>query len=195
MNKIYILYLEDVSVCSGLTYPSLNSGLEKSYPLLWIGNTKSDNVYNIIYDKRSNYNKFKKNERYYIDYMEIFKYLEENPELSLKIHVLENDVDDKYLESRMIHYIGVYRLFYGSSLFVKSVYVKRCLGDFLTRFVVEEPVKIKKTQEQIRQALNAKSARYYQRNKDRLKEKRENAKKKILEEKVFMDSSEKNSNP
>ena len=94
----------------------------------------------------------------------------------------------------MIHYIGVYRLFYGSSLFVKSVYVKKCLGDFLTRFVVEEAVKVKKTPEQIRQALNAKSARYYQRNKDRLKEKRENAKK-ILEEKVFMDSSEKNSNP
>ena len=192
MTTIYLLYLHDKSVkYTGPGYPDFTFTNPAIYPLLWIGTTNALNLSNVIYDKRSTYNKCKNQKRYFMEYMELFKYLEAhnyNTELSIEIKCLETSLPTtEIVNERMAHNLLIYRTFYGSHLLLNKDY-REFLIEGLKRFEkmvpdrlaldpsvsVEERKKIsaKKYTETHREKLNAKSRRYYQRNKELIKEKR-----------------------
>jgi len=194
-SSIYLLYLCDSNVKSESTYPELKwapyISSNQSFPLMWISHSASLNLSNIVYDKRSTYIKFKNQKRYYSEYMELFKYIDNNtnPYLSVKLHTLEIDIPNKQiLNARLGWYLHLYRVYYGERLLLNPEY-RGLIDTRLTqltsdRLVFEPdvpPAERKKQSSQKyaethRDRLNAKSKRYYERNKLRLKEKRDAAK-------------------
>jgi len=189
-SSIYVLYLVDTKVGENVPTADWCSTVH-SFPLMWISHSTSLNLSNIVYDKRSTYVKFKNQKRYYSEYMELFKYIENssNPYLSVKLHTLENDIPDKRtLNLRLGLYLHLYRVYYGERLLLNPEY-RGLIDTRLTqltsdRLVFEPdvpPAERKKQSSQKyaethRDRLNAKSKRYYERNKLRLKEKRDAAK-------------------
>jgi len=190
---VYMLYVEDssipVPVESDILSPfPVNT---RRYPVLWLGSSSVQNLDNVIYDKRSSYNKFKNQKRYYRSFMDIFKYMEQhsegNPNLFIKLHTLEKDVTD--IESVIKKYILMYCLAYGNNLIktdpkhkcIIEEHIKKIGNNEFSRAVydtslsLEERKKLsnEKYQNTHRKRLNEKSKRYYERNKEILKEKRE----------------------
>lgn len=181
---VYDSYMEEIPEELELKWDLLR------FKMLWIGTSSSINLDNVIYDKRSTYTKFKNHKRYYSEYMELFKYLEtENHTKSLTIGLkfLETDIpSQEILNERLMHYLFNYRLIYGDRLCLNNEY--RCLlqtkiniSSFKNICLVFEPDVDPKERKKIsnkkytlnnRECVNAKSARYYQRNKELLKEKR-----------------------
>ena len=195
-STVYILYVDDpsVPVSPGIDITSKGTVLNfntKRFPLLWIGSTESLKLDNIIYDKKSSYLKFKNQKRYYRSFMDLFKYVEQqhesNPNLVIKIHSLETDVTD--IDSVIKKYLLIYRLRYGTNMVISDPKHKLMVEEYVTKIstlsfsrIVYDPAvpaderKKLSNQKYIdthRERLNAKSKRYYERNKEKLKEKRD----------------------
>jgi len=192
MSTIYLLYLHDCSVPNiTAETPEYSFNLGRVFPMLWIGVSTSVNISNIIYEKRAVYKHFKTQKRYYNEYMDLFKYLDNNAhnvDLSIEIMSLESGLPtNEIINDRLSHHLFIYRIFYGCNLILNKEY-----RDFLTIFTKRasllEPLRLhhdpsvppeerkklsaKKYTETHREKLNAKSRRYYQRNKELIKEKR-----------------------
>jgi len=196
MNTLYLLYVDDTSIDSSGSVTDLVLGGSRKYPSMCFGTTKSSVLDNIIYDRRSSYVKFKNQKRYYRDYMEIFKFTDlhssSNPHLAVRIISLKCDISDNQIPSVLKTFVIVYRLCYGSSLILTDPSQKLIILDhikyvndpkhFRLAFEPDVPPAERKKQscqkyaETHRDRLNAKSKRYYERNKLRLKEKRDAAK-------------------
>jgi hypothetical protein len=179
MNSIFLLYVCDETVDSSYDLCSFPDSLK--YPLLWIGTSMSGSVDNIIYDKRSIYNKCKNQKRYYSEYMEIFKYVErfETPlhPFSVKMNILETDILTKeILEERLMHYLLQYRVYHGDRLVLNPHY-RMLLGLKIT--IRGEPLPI--LHDIRRERQNAKSKRYYLKHKEVIKARREQKKLALIE--------------
>jgi hypothetical protein len=175
MNTVYVLYIQN----NGIKSKEPESGPDFSfpnfskYPLIWFDTTTSVNLASIIYDKRSIYTKFKNQKRYYKEFMELFKYLENNDcidcPFSLHIKSIETGISKENLESRLSYHLLNYRVYHGSTLILSPGYRilvdKELKRSYLSK-ESENPV------DSHRDRLNAKSKRYYERNKEKLKEKR-----------------------
>jgi len=192
MTSIYILYVHDKSIKSPVTFPELQFINPLIYPLLWIGTTTCVNISNVIYDKRSTFTKFKNQKRYYIEYMDLFKYLDThafNSDLTIEIKSLETNIPSvELVNSRLAHYLTNYRLFYGSNLILNKEY-RVFLTDTSKRFETVVPDRekydesvpsderkkqsFKKYSDKFREKINAKSRRYYESHKAELKAKRD----------------------
>ena len=191
---LYLLCVEDPSITFSENFPCLDrhASSSKKYRFLYLGISKHINLNIILNDKRNAYNKFKHNERFYIDYMLAFQLVDQCKDLVISIYKISEN-DDEYS-----FYINLfwYRQCYGSAMsLTDSQYLK--LKDVLklpnTRPVVEIPniiitvlkkekldlpfeerqkVYRKRYEDKNRASINAKSARYYQIHKEELKEKR-----------------------
>jgi len=191
---LYILYVEDPKVRLDTDYPisELYVSNSKKYKFLYLGISKHIDTSLVLNDKKTAYNRFKRNERFYIDYMLAFQLVDQCKDLAIGIYKI-SDNDDEYS-----FYINLfwYRQCYGSTIpITDSQYLK--IKDVLklpnTRPVVEIPniiitilkkekldlpfeerqkVYRKRYEDKNRVSINAKSARYYQIHKEELKEKR-----------------------
>jgi hypothetical protein len=203
-STVYILYVDDPSVpvpkSIDITSKSTVSNFTtKRFPMMWFGSTEVLKLDNIIYDKKSSYLKFKNQKRYYRSFMDLFKYVEQqhesNPNLVIKLHTLETGVTD--VDSVIKKYLLIYRLRYGTNVILSDpkhkLMVEEYVGKISTlsfsRIVYDPSVpaderKKLSNQKYIdthRERLNAKSKRYYERNKEKLKEKRDAKKASVIE--------------
>ena len=123
--------------------------------------------------------------------MDLFKYVEHqhesNPNLIIKLHTLETGVTD--IDSVIKKYLLIYRLRYGTNVILSDPKHKLMVEEYVTKIstlsfsrIVYDPAvpaderKKLSNQKYIdthRERLNAKSKRYYERNKEKLKEKRD----------------------
>ena len=146
---------------------------------MWIGTTTSVNTGSVLYDKRSTYMKFKNQKRYYSEYMELFKFIDTHDyiptHLKTCFHNLESDVDSDLINGRLMNYLFYYRVYYGDRLILNPSYL----------FLIEKQLKLFKesvpepftlTSDERRARLNAKSKRYYSRNKEAIKARRDQRK-------------------
>jgi hypothetical protein len=192
MNTVYALYIQNNGIkpkepdsSPGLSFPVFSK-----YPLIWLDTTVSINLSNIIYDKRSTYTKFKNQKRYYKEFMELFKFLENNDcidcPFSLHIKSIETGIPKEILDSRLSHHLLSYRVYHGSNLILTPEY-RVLLDKESKRFYLakesENPVDAR------RERLNAKSKRYYDRNKEKLKEKRDAKKASVIEELALIENT------
>jgi hypothetical protein len=186
MSIVYVLYVSTST--NPELYPDLSLTITNvSYPLLYIGKTKSTSINNIIYDKRSSYTKSKAHRRYYRDYMDIFKYIENNPSITLGIHSLQEGVSDADIKNVYTKWLINYRLIHGSSVIIHDPETKKLLLNFISHdytrlyntvhdrtLPVQERQVLSRRQYEIRHRnrLNEKSRRYYESHKEELKRKR-----------------------
>ena len=122
--SVYLLYIVDKSITGKDLFPDLSFTDFKQFPLLYLGTSLSKNLKSVLYDCNSLYNKFKKSERYYTPFMELYKYHDNvynNCHLSIRIHPLTD---------HLINYLFKYRLFYGDRLILdtksKDLLIKLC---------------------------------------------------------------------
>ena len=184
MTTIILLYVVDSTVTPSLpperNFPSLHFQDKARYPLMWMGTTTSVNTESVIYDKRSTYIKFKNQKRYYSEYMELFKFIDSNDyiptHLKVCLKIIETEIPTKELvQDRLMHHLFFYRFYHGDRLILNTHY----------RFLIEEHLKLFEervpeatcvTDDQRRARLNAKSKRYYARNKEAIKARRDERK-------------------
>jgi hypothetical protein len=179
MTSIYLLYVVDTTVTPEIdpdsNFPGLYFQDKARYPLMWIGTTTSINTGSVLYDKRSTYMKFKNQKRYYSEYMDLFKFIDANDYIPTRFktcfHNLEAGISVDLVNDRLMHYLFMYRVYYGDRLILNPTY----------RFLIEKYLKLLKERvpepivvldDQRRERLNAKSKRYYARNKEAIKARR-----------------------
>lgn len=154
------MYVCDRSLCVSDIVPRYVFEDPRKFPLLWIGKTECDNLTRVLYDKKGVYVKFMKNNRYYQDYMELYKYCKTDLKLEVLIHKLDGPPD------LLCWYLEKYRICYGDRLILSQEYKNiLCPPEFKTEVVVK-PVK---TQVDINRD---KSRRYYQKHKESILAKR-----------------------
>ena len=180
MTSLYLLYVVDTSI-SGVEsdYPRLEFQDKVRYPLIWIGTTTSVNTGSVLYDKRSTYMKFKNQKRYYSEYMELFKFIDTHDyiptHLKACFHNLESGIKSDLITDRLMHYLFYYRFYYGDRLILNPSYLF-LLEKQLKLFKERVPETITASADDRRERLNAKSKRYYARNKEIIKARRDQRK-------------------
>ena len=192
MHTVYILYVEDsLFVNSPSTILGLGIGDTRKFPILCLCTSTGANIDNVVYDKRSCYLKFKNQKRYYRYYMDIFKYIDSRPEsngLLVKTQILGSDISDISLNSYIKKMVILFRLRFGNSFVITDSSHKifldehiKIVNDPTTERIKFESDVSKEERKQIsaqkysdtnREKLNAKSRRYYERNKELIKQKR-----------------------
>ena len=184
MVSIFLMYVCEDGIIPELSWAEKCGSRDPRIKLMWIGSSTSVNLNNIIYDKRSIYTKCKNQSRYYSEFMELFKYIDTHDyftNLRIGLKCLETDIpSQEILTNRITSHLTVHRIFYGDRLVLCNEYrnlLELKLNESVSRLVhapdvtAEDRKKIssKKYTDTHREALNAKSQRYYARNKDRLK--------------------------
>jgi len=178
MTTIFLLYVVDSTVKSkDVLAPSFPVSMK--HPLLWIGTTTSINTGNIVYDKRSTYIKCKNQKRYYSEYMELFKYIDRHDSLCspyiVSLLTLETGVTKELVQDRLMHYLFTYRIYHGDRLVLSPGY-RRLIETHVKLLKERVPEPMVVLDDQRRERLNAKSKRYYARNKEAIKSRREERK-------------------
>ena len=178
MTTIILLYVVDSTVKSkDVLEPSFP--LSMKHPLLWIGTTTSINTNSVIYDKRSTYIKCKNQKRYYSEYMELFKYIDRHESLcspyTVSLLTLETGVTKELVQDRLMHYLHIYRVYHGDRLVLSPEY-RRLIETQIKLFNERVPVPFTPSADERRERLNAKSKRYYSRNKELIKARRDQKK-------------------
>jgi len=138
----------------------------------------------VVKDRRSIYNKFKNNNRYYKEYMEVFKYSEKHSVDRVEIHELGTADNKEAMMDLLLEYVIKYRLFYGDRCSVEEYILKIELLNVEVGFskVVKVPktltsaekrkISRKRYEDSVRDSLREKSRNYYSLNKKELSEKR-----------------------
>jgi len=161
--------------------------------LMWIGTTTCINTNGVLYDKRSTYMKFKNQKRYYSEYMDLFKFIDANDYIPTRFkscfHNLESGISVDLVNERLMHYLFMYRVYYGDRLILNPEY--RILIETHVKFLkdrVPEPMVV--LADHRRDRLNAKSKRYYSRNKEAIKSRREERKHAALADAVIENTAQ-----
>jgi len=192
--RVFVMYVVDNGVAGGVQplsggeeYPVLKAAVADSgkYPCLVLGWTMVDDVQTVIKDRRSIYNKFKNHNRYYKEYMEVFRYSEKHSSgLEIKIHELGRADKKEAMMDLLLEYVIKYKLFYGDRCNAREYILKIELLNMEVGFskVVEVPkvltsaekrkISRKRYEESIREKLREKSKNYYAEHKEELAEKR-----------------------
>jgi hypothetical protein len=157
------------------------------YPCIVFGYTTVEELSTVISDRRGVYNKFKSHTRYYKEYMEVYKYVDnsEKPEnLTIEILLLGENNDKNVMMETLHSNIIKYRLFYGDLVYAKDyilIMSKMKLNIGLEKEIIVQKVltpgekrKIsrKRYEDSVRDKLREKSKAYYALHKEELAEKR-----------------------
>jgi len=188
--RVFVMYVVDNTIAGGEygEYPELKATVAESgkYPCLVLGWTMVENIHTVIKDRRSIYNKFKNHNRYYKEYMEVFKYSEKHSSESegVEIHELGTADNKEAMMDILLEYVIKYRLFYGDRCNVREYITKIELLNMEVGFskVVKVPkvltsaekrkISRKRYEDSVRDKLREKSKNYYAEHKEELSEKR-----------------------
>jgi hypothetical protein len=123
--------------------------------------------------------KFKNQKRYYSEYMELFKFIDTHDYIPIHLkscfHNLESGIRSDLITDRLMHYLFYYRVYYGDRLILSPDY-RRLIETHVKLFKERVPETITPTDDERRARLNAKSKRYYSRNKELIKARRDEKK-------------------
>jgi hypothetical protein len=186
-----MMYVRDNSVTNVKDegVPKLEVAVAESmkYPCIVFGYTTVEELSTVISDRRGVYNKFKSHTRYYKEYMEVYKYVDnsEKPEnLTIEILLLGENNDKNVMMETLHSNIIKYRLFYGDLVYAKDyilIMSKMKLNIGLEKEIIVQKVltpgekrKIsrKRYEDSVRDKLREKSKAYYALHKEELAEKR-----------------------
>jgi hypothetical protein len=189
MHTVYLLYIQEIKTKSTDTQDGPNacfpaspvSSFSLKYPLMWFGTTTCINLSNTISDKKGVYTKFKNQSRYYKEFMELFKYLDNHSSIDcpygIYLKVIERGILAENLELKLRHHLFVYRMFYGSALILSNEYrvlLQKELDQCVSKKVVSTDL------EDQRKRMNEKSRKYYEKNKAKIKAKRDSKKSAVI---------------
>ena len=184
--RVFVMYVVDSGVDSESEYPELKIEVAESgkYPCLVLGYTTVSSVDTVIKDRRSIYNKFKHHNRYYKEYMDVFKYCESNETGVVDIHELATTDNKASMMDLLFEYVIKYKFFYGDRCSAREYILKIESMNISVGVhkVVEVPkvltsaekrkISRKRYEDSVREKLREKSRNYYAENKDSLSEKR-----------------------
>jgi hypothetical protein len=184
--RVFVMYVVDSGVESESEYPELKIEVAESgkYPCLVLGYTTVSSVGTVIKDRRSIYNKFKHHNRYYKEYMDVFKYCESNETGVVDIHELATTDNKASMMDLLFEYVIKYKFFYGDRCNAREYILKIESMNISVgvKKVVEVPVVLtsaekrkisrKRYEDSVREKLREKSRNYYSLNKEELSEKR-----------------------
>ena len=186
-----MMYVKDNSVTNVKDegVPKLEVAVVESmkYPCIVFGYTTVEELSTVISDRRGVYNKFKNHSRYYKEYMEVYKYVDNSPKpenLTIEILLLGENNDKNIMMETLHSNIIKYRLFYGDLVYAKDyilIMSKMKLNIGLEKEIIVQKVltpgekrKIsrKRYEDSVRDKLREKSKAYYALHKEELAEKR-----------------------
>ena len=184
--RVFVMYVVDSGVDSKSEYPELKLEVAESgkYPVVVLGYTGVESVHTVIKDRRSIYNKFKHHNRYYKEYMEVFKYCETNESGVVDIHELATVDNKEAMIDLLLEYVIKYKLFYGDRCKAREYILKiekLNISVGVSKVVVvpktltsaeKRKISRKRYEDSVRDSLREKSRNYYAENKDSLSEKR-----------------------
>jgi hypothetical protein len=184
--RVFVMYVVDSGVDSESQYPELKIEVAESgkYPVVVLGYTTVSSVDTVIKDRRSIYNKFKHHNRYYKEYMDVFKYCESNETGVVDIHELATADNKASMMESLFEYVIKYKFFYGDRCSAREYILKIESMNISVgvKKVVEVPkvltsaekrkISRKRYEDSVRDSLREKSRNYYAENKDSLSEKR-----------------------
>ena len=183
---MFVMYVVDSGVDSKSEYPELKLEVAESgkYPVVVLGYTGVESVHTVIKDRRSIYNKFKHHNRYYKEYMEVFRYSERSTTGVVDIHELATADNKASMMQLLFEYVIKYKFFYSDSCKAREYILK--IESMNIEVGVNKVVEVPKTltsaekrkisrkryEDSVRDSLREKSRNYYAENKKELSEKR-----------------------
>jgi len=186
MYRVFVMYVVESGNTNKSEYPELKLEVAESgkYPCLVLGYTGVESVGTVIKDRRSIYNKFKHHNRYYKEYMEVFRYCERSTTGVVDIHELATADNKASMMDSLFEYVIKYKFFYGDRCSAREYILKIESMNISVGVhkVVEVPkvltsaekrkISRKRYEDSVREKLREKSRNYYAENKDSLSEKR-----------------------
>ena len=186
MYRVFVMYVVESGNTNKSEYPELKLEVAESgkYPVVVLGYTGVESVGTVIKDRRSIYNKFKHHNRYYKEYMEVFRYCERSTTGVVDIHELATADNKASMMDLLFEYVIKYKFFYGDRCSAREYILKIESMNISVgvKKVVEVPVVLtsaekrkisrKRYEDSVRDSLREKSRNYYSLNKDSLSEKR-----------------------
>ena len=186
MYRVFVMYVVESGNTNKSEYPELKLEVAESgkYPVVVLGYTGVESVGTVIKDRRSIYNKFKHHNRYYKEYMEVFRYCERSTTGVVDIHELATADNKASMMELLFEYVIKYKFFYGDRCSAREYILKIESMNISVgvKKVVEVPVVLtsaekrkisrKRYEDSVRDSLREKSRNYYSLNKKELSEKR-----------------------
>lgn len=186
MYRVFVMYVVESGNTNKSEYPELKLEVAESgkYPVVVLGYTGVESVGTVIKDRRSIYNKFKHHNRYYKEYMEVFRYCERSTTGVVDIHELATADNKASMMESLFEYVIKYKFFYGDRCSAREYILKIESMNISVgvKKVVEVPVVLtsaekrkisrKRYEDSVREKLREKSKNYYAEHKEELSEKR-----------------------
>ena len=185
-----MMYVKDSSVkFAGADVPEAKVLVAESgkFPCVVFGYTTVDQLNLVMKDRKGLYVQFKKHNRYYKEYMEVFKYMDKNVNnefLTTEILLLGSYEDKKEMLDSLYSYVIKYKLCYSDKCLAREYALEIELLNIEVGFskVVEVPkvltsaekrkISRKRYEDSVRDKLREKSKNYYAEHKEELSEKR-----------------------
>ena len=185
-----MMYVKDSSVkFAGAEVPEPKVLVAESgkFPCVVFGYTTVDQLNLVMKDRKGLYVQFKKHNRYYKEYMEVFKYMEKhssNEFLTTEIIQLGSYEDKKVMLDSLYSYVIKYKLCYSDKCVAREYALEMEMLNIDVGFskVVVVPkvltsaekrkISRKRYEDSVRDKLREKSKNYYAEHKEELSEKR-----------------------
>ena len=191
MWNLFMMYVKDSSVKfieSDVPEAKVLVAESGKFPCVVFGYTTVDQLNLVMKDRKGLYVQFKKHNRYYKEYMEVFKYMDKNVStnefLTTEILLLSSYEDKKEMLDSLYSYVIKYKLCYSEKCLAReyALEMEKLNIDVGFSKVVKVPVVLtsaekrkisrKRYEDSVREKLREKSRNYYAENKDSLSEKR-----------------------
>ena len=190
MWNLFMMYVKDSSVKfieSDVPEAKVLVAESGKFPCVVFGYTTVDQLNLVMKDRKGLYVQFKKHNRYYKEYMEVFKYMDKhssNEFLTTEILLLGSYEDKKEMLDSLYSYVIKYKLCYSEKCLAREYALEMEKLNIEVGFskVVVVPVVLtsaekrkisrKRYEDSVRQKLREKSRNYYAENKKELSEKR-----------------------
>ena len=190
MWNLFMMYVKDSSVkFAGADVPEAKVLVAESgkFPCVVFGYTTVDQLNLVMKDRKGLYVQFKKHNRYYKEYMEVFKYMDKhssNESLTTEILLLSSYEDKKEMLDSLYSYVIKYKLCYSEKCLAREYALemeKLNIDVGFSKVVVvpktltsaeKRKISRKRYEDSVRQKLREKSRNYYAENKKELSEKR-----------------------
>ena len=191
MWNLFMMYVKDSSVKfieSDVPEPKVLVAESGKFPCVVFGYTTVDQLNLVMKDRKGLYVQFKKHNRYYKEYMEVFKYMDKNVStnefLTTEILLLSSYEDKKEMLDSLYSYVIKYKLCYSEKCLAREYALemeKLNIDVGFSKVVVvpktltsaeKRKISRKRYEDSVRDSLREKSRNYYAENKKELSEKR-----------------------
>jgi hypothetical protein len=190
MWNLFMMYVKDSSVKfieTPVPEPKVLVAESMKFPCVVFGYTTVDELNLVMKDRKGLYVQFKKHNRYYKEYMEVFKYMDKhssNEFLTTEILLLSSHEDKKEMLDSLYSYVIKYKLCYSEKCLAREYALEMEKLNINVGFskVVEVPkvltsaekrkISRKRYEDSVREKLREKSKNYYAEHKEELSEKR-----------------------